>query len=153
MDYSSFLLDIKGTTEAMVTNFMDTLMVEIQEKTFKLMKHEYNLKKDQNILFPAEWTIASDFKKRVGYALMALCLLCKKKASIQFGKSKADAEADFKDAYYSRRSFYDPYNNQAISFYDAFSYDCCEWILNTLMELHPEHIRMLMGDFSSLYNE
>lgn len=151
MDYSSFILGIQSTTETMVTNFMNSLMVDIQGKTFALMKHEYELKKEQAILFPPEWTTASDFKKRVGHAIMALCFLSKKKASIQLGKSKADAEADFKDAYYSRRSMYDSYKSQAISFYDAFSYDCCEWILKILVDLYPEHSRMLFGDFGSLY--
>lgn len=128
---------------------MDGIMASMQEKMFAMMKAEYKEKKDINLLLP-KVPISTDKERLIAEAIFALCGLTHKKASCQLGESRILAEAKFKDFYSSHYVQMSDFTQAIINHYDAFSYDCCEWILKILTELYPEHHPVLYRDYSSV---
>jgi hypothetical protein len=121
----------------------------MQEKMFAMMKAEYEEKKEISLLLPKA-PISTDKERLIAEAIFALCGLTHKKASQQLGESRILAEANFKDFYSSHYVQMSDIRITIINHYDAFSYDCCEWLLKILTELYPEHHPVLYRDYSSV---
>jgi hypothetical protein len=149
MDYSKFILDIKKDTEMAMDQMKNVIMASMQEKMFAMMKAEYEEKKEISLLLPKDLK-STDKERIIAEAIFALCGLTHKKGSLHLGESHVLAEADFKDFYYSRYIQRSDITDAIINQYDAFSYDCCEWILKILTELYPEHHPVLYRDYSSV---
>jgi hypothetical protein len=148
MNYSAFITDIKKSTMNAMESFIDTIMVDIQEKAFYMIKTEYEAKKDDAILFPPGWKSTKDFNIRKSHCCFAIYRLYLKKVSMRLGDSEKAAQNDLEIIYSDKYlSINEKYNKDALQFYDAFSQDCLEWMLGILTNLYPEQKDVFMDGF------